>query len=423
MTVNRTENTKPNESNFSLQPVALLYVALMTGLMIIIPLTPALISNLTYSFGGEAPRIYWYLSRSAGFVALSILWVSMALGLGLTNKMARLWPGAPAAFAIHEYTSLLGLAFAIYHGLVLMGDHYVDFSLPRLLTPFSIDYRTFWVGLGQIGFYVWLIVAASFYVRQFIGQKVWRLIHFINFATYMMGLFHGIYSGTDSVASWAHVYYWVSGTSLLAMLAYRLYISVLKPKISASRPVAQPVQASAQAPKASPQTPMPVPLEVKSVPESLLLEQGQLHKFNTDNSKAPAVSPSIPIQKIGENSDRIPVDEKTEPQTLEIPAVPAPSHAPANSPLPASEVPNLEVKATSPSPAEKLDKTYRDNIVRVRIFKEPTTRPIEELQKYIETKQAKVNTLILKLKKDFFAIPVQPTTPNRKSRRIVFSDD
>lgn len=46
----------------------------------------------------------------------------MVLGLGITNKMARLWPGAPTAFAIHEYVSLLGL--------VLMGDHFVDFSLP-----------------------------------------------------------------------------------------------------------------------------------------------------------------------------------------------------------------------------------------------------------------------------------------------------
>ena len=39
----------------------------------------------------------------------------MALGLGITNKMARLWPGAPAAFALHEYVSLLGLAFAVFH--------------------------------------------------------------------------------------------------------------------------------------------------------------------------------------------------------------------------------------------------------------------------------------------------------------------
>ncbi len=163
--------------------------------------TARLITNLAYSFSGHAPKIYWYLSRASGFIALTILWVSMAMGLGLTNKLARRWPGAPAAFAIHEYVSLLGLLFAVYHGLVLMGDHYVDFSLPRLLVPFSIKYEPFWVGLGQVAFYTWVIVLLSFYVRQYIGQKTWRMIHYANFVVYMMGLFHGLFSGTDGTAA------------------------------------------------------------------------------------------------------------------------------------------------------------------------------------------------------------------------------
>ena len=132
MSVNTSENTKGNDVSPGLQPYLLKFVAVVAILLIIIPLLPGLISNFAYSFteqAGKAPKIYWYLSRSAGFVAFSILWISMALGLGITNKMARLWPGAPAAFAIHEYVSLLGLAFTAYHALVLMGDHFVDFSL------------------------------------------------------------------------------------------------------------------------------------------------------------------------------------------------------------------------------------------------------------------------------------------------------
>ncbi|HSB00901.1 MAG TPA: hypothetical protein VLE49_09650, partial [Anaerolineales bacterium] len=202
MSIDQSENTKAGETLFGLQRYLMRFIAVVTVLLILIPLLPGLLSNLAYSFSGEAPKLYWYLSRSAGFVALTILWASMVLGLGITNKLARRWPGAPAAFAIHEYVSLLGLAFAVYHGLVLMGDHFVDFSLPRLLMPFSIEYETFWVGLGQLGFYVWAIVTASFYVRRLIGQKTWRLIHFINFATYTMGVLHGLLSGTDSGVNW-----------------------------------------------------------------------------------------------------------------------------------------------------------------------------------------------------------------------------
>jgi predicted ferric reductase len=156
------------------------------------------------------------------------LWLSMALGLGITNKIARLWPGAPAAFAIHEYVSLLGLAFALFHALVLLGDHYINFTVAQIFLPFStVDYRPIWVGVGQIGFYVWLIVALSFYIRSSIGQKTWRVLHYLSFAMYLMGLLHGLFSGTDSTTVWAQWYYWISGGSLLFLFVYRMIATIM----------------------------------------------------------------------------------------------------------------------------------------------------------------------------------------------------
>lgn len=243
MSATRTENTKVvTESFVNLQPFALLFVVIVAGLLIAIPLLPAWVNNLNYSFTGANPMIYWYLSRAAGFVALSILWLSMALGLSITNKIARVWPGTSTAFSLHEYVSLLGLTFALYHGLVLMGDHFVDFSLPRLMMPFSIAYLPFWTGLGQLAFYIWVFVALSFYIRQRIGQKTWRKIHYLNFAMYMMGLFHGAFGGTDSTLTWAKTYYWVSGLSLLGLLAYRIYTTVAPKKAASPKPVAQETQ-------------------------------------------------------------------------------------------------------------------------------------------------------------------------------------
>jgi hypothetical protein len=243
MTTNRieNENNEMNEIVRKAQPYVLLFVVVFSVLLVVVPLLPGVISNFVYAFSGEKPKIYWYLSRSAGFVALSILWVSMAMGLTITNKIAKRWPGTPAAFAVHQYVSLLGLAFAVYHALVLIGDHYTDFSLPRLLTPFSIAYERVWVGLGQVGFFVWVIVVLSFYVRKHIGQKVWRLIHYANFAMYAMGMFHGLFTGWDTEAGWAQWYYWLSGGSLLALVAYRVYQSVYKRKTPHAKPaVARP---------------------------------------------------------------------------------------------------------------------------------------------------------------------------------------
>jgi predicted ferric reductase len=248
-----------NESSVNIQSFLLFLMAMTIGLLLAVLLLPAWLPNLAFSLGGDAPKAYWYLSRATAFAALSLLWLSMALGMGITNKMARTWPGAAAAFAIHEYVSLAGLAFAVFHALVILGDHYINFTLLQLLVPFTtVDYRPLWVGLGQVGFYVWLIVALTFYIRSLIGQKTWRILHYASFAMYLMGLFHGIFSGTDVTAPWAQYYYWISGGSLLFLFVGRVigaFIDKFFPARPAPRQVAHP-----QAPVAASPRPAPFPI-------------------------------------------------------------------------------------------------------------------------------------------------------------------
>jgi predicted ferric reductase len=235
------------ESSVNIQFFLLVMVAMTVGMLGAILLLPAWLPNMAGSLAGENPQVYWYLSRATAFTSLSILWISMALGLGMTNKMARLWPGAPASFAIHEYTSLLGLAFALFHALVLLGDHYINFTVAQIFMPFStVDYRPTWVGIGQIGFYVWLIVALSFYVRSSIGQKTWRTLHYLSFALYIMGLLHGLFSGTDSTANWAQWYYWISGGSLLFLLMHRITNTIFDKSASRLKQAPRPIQQTSE---------------------------------------------------------------------------------------------------------------------------------------------------------------------------------
>jgi predicted ferric reductase len=234
------------ESSVNIQSFLLIMLAMIVGVLLAILVLPAWLPNMATSLTGNEPKVYWYLSRATAFVSLSVLWLSMALGLGISNKMARLWPGAPAAFAIHEYVSLLGLAFALFHALILLGDHYINFTIAQIFIPFStVDYRPTWTGIGQLGFYIWLIVALSFYVRSSIGQKTWRVLHYLSFAMYIMGLLHGLFGGTDSSATWAQYYYWISGGSLLFLLMHRIVNSIAE-KVTAPpkrvSPAPQPAQ-------------------------------------------------------------------------------------------------------------------------------------------------------------------------------------
>ena len=230
------------ESTIGIQTFLMVLLAMSVGTLAAVVLLPSWLPNLASSLMGTDPKAYWYLSRGSSFAALSLMWLSMALGLMITNKMARLWPGAPAAFAIHEYVSLLGLAFAIFHALVILGDHYIKFDLVQILVPFAASsYRPLLVGFGQLGFYIWLLVALSFYVRAKIGPKTWRAIHYLSFLTYVMALYHGLTSGTDSSALWAQVYYWVSGGSLLFLLVYRIAVTITS---KMSKPTPRPVPAA-----------------------------------------------------------------------------------------------------------------------------------------------------------------------------------
>lgn len=208
--------------------VGLLALSAAVGALLAVSL-PNLLPGLAASLLGPEPKAYWYLSRSTSFVAYGLLWLAMALGLMMTNKLARLWPGGPLAFDLHEHASLLGLAFGLFHALILLGDRYASYSLAQVLIPFaSGGTLAGWVGLGQVGLYLMGVIGLSFYVRPLIGRAGWRLIHSLSFATFGLALLHGVMSGSDTGTPWAQAIYWLSGGSLLFLTIYRVLASVVK---------------------------------------------------------------------------------------------------------------------------------------------------------------------------------------------------
>jgi predicted ferric reductase len=228
MTSDRS-NEQIQGSSLNGRSVIVLLAAAALGILSAVWVLPNWLPGLTGSLAGNAPKVFWYLSRSTALVAMGILWASMMLGVGITNRMARLWPGAPAAFALHEYLSLLGLGFAAFHGLILLGDQYTNFNLLQILFPFStLNYHPFWVGLGQLGFYAWAILVASFYVRKHIGQKTWRALHFISFITYLGAMVHALGSGSDTSLPWVQGFYWITGAGFLFLLIYRIINSLVE---------------------------------------------------------------------------------------------------------------------------------------------------------------------------------------------------
>lgn len=194
-------------------------LAVAFTLLVLPLLVPGLAASLTSSEGEG----YWYLSRVSGFVAYLLLWASTVMGLVITDRLARLWPGGPAAYDLHQYFSIIGIAFTLFHMLILLGSKYIGYTIVQLFVPFTgAQYRPFWIGIGQLSFYLALVVTFTFYARSWFGPQGWRRLHYLSFAFFLFALLHSVFSGTDTSTFWAGPLYWLTGGVTLFFTVYRI---------------------------------------------------------------------------------------------------------------------------------------------------------------------------------------------------------
>lgn len=215
----------PENVEQQVKPIALfaVFLAVILGVVAALVIMPVFLPGMAQSILAAEPKVFWYLSRGSALVAYGLLWLSMALGVGVTNKMATRWPGLARTNELHQFVSILGLAFGLFHGLILLGDQYSNFSLAQILVPFTTaNFLPFFVGLGQIGFYLWLIILVSFYIRRLISHRIWRFVHYFSYITFLSVLIHGLASGTDANVPSVQFYYWISGGLLLFLTVYRV---------------------------------------------------------------------------------------------------------------------------------------------------------------------------------------------------------
>jgi predicted ferric reductase len=201
------------------------------------PIGAPVSNSLSALFATDSVQAWWYITRASGLTAYFLLWLSMAWGLALATKILQPVLEHLFTFDFHEYLSLLGLGFVGLHMLVLLFDKFLPFNLIQLLIPFTGTYRPLWVGLGIIGFYLFLLVTVTFYIRQRIGQKAFRAIHVFSLLGYLGVTLHGLFAGTDSALAVTKILY---GGSFLVILFLTVFWFVMN-ETDRSKPVPAPV--------------------------------------------------------------------------------------------------------------------------------------------------------------------------------------
>lgn len=156
---------------------------------------------MTLAALNDGGQLFWVTSRAAGVVAL--LAASGSVTVGLAQGAGWIKGGSKRDLRpLHEALSVATLIALAIHGLALLGDRFVGYSLSEIAIPFASSYQPFWTGLGVIAGWGLLLLGLSYYARRAIGPARWRTIHRATAAFWLIAVLHGVVMGTDHGKLW-----------------------------------------------------------------------------------------------------------------------------------------------------------------------------------------------------------------------------
>lgn len=168
--------------------------------LVIIGLAAAWLINTSplYRNFADDPKLSWHLIRATGITAYGLLVASMVWGLLVSSQYARDWSPGVLSTTLHSTLSWLAVMLSLIHALLLMADKYFSYSLSDILVPFTGPYRPLFVGLGTLAFWFLTVIAVTFPIKRRIGQRLWKLIHYVSYLAFAMVTVHGLTAGTDA---------------------------------------------------------------------------------------------------------------------------------------------------------------------------------------------------------------------------------
>jgi predicted ferric reductase len=230
MSVSKMSDPSPNKVSTTALVALTVILAALGGLIVVIvaggysPID--FVRNIfDQLFAASSVQAMWYVTRAAGLMSYLLVWLATVWGLAVSNKIFDPVLHRMFTYDFHQFLSLLAIGFIILHIVVLLADQYLPFSVAQVLVPFAAPYRPVWVGLGTIGLYLTLLVSITFYIRKWIGQKTFRLIHLLSYLAFIGAALHGLLSGTDSPLVTVQAMYIFTTLVVVFLTVYRIVMS------------------------------------------------------------------------------------------------------------------------------------------------------------------------------------------------------
>lgn len=146
-------------------------------------------------------KVWWYLSRSSGIVALVLLIATQLWGVALATRIIRV--ERPAwLLDLHKWLGGLALTMTTFHVAGLMLDGYVHFGWSDVLVPGAASYRPFAVSVGILSMYFIVAIQLTSYLRSRLPRGLWQAIHATSYGIVWTTGAHAWLAGTDTSREW-----------------------------------------------------------------------------------------------------------------------------------------------------------------------------------------------------------------------------
>jgi sulfoxide reductase heme-binding subunit YedZ len=144
----------------------------------------------------------WYLTRATGGVALVLLTLTLVLGIVDVSRFSSERIPRFVVDAVHRTASLVVVLLLAIHVVTAVLDSFAPIRLADAVIPFGGTYRPLWVGLGALSFDLLLALVITSLLRERIGARTWRAVHWAAYACWPFALLHSLGTGSDVRPGW-----------------------------------------------------------------------------------------------------------------------------------------------------------------------------------------------------------------------------
>jgi sulfoxide reductase heme-binding subunit YedZ len=167
-------------------------------------------------------QILWFTTRGAGIVSLILFSTVACLGLlAVARAQSVRWPRF-LTVELHRNLALLSVVFLAIHILTAVFDPFTSLGLGAALVPLASSYRPLPVAFGVVSVYLVAAVIVTSLLRERIGLRVWRAVHWASYAAWPLAVEHTLTAGSDSFAIWMLAVQGVCIVAVSAALVWRL---------------------------------------------------------------------------------------------------------------------------------------------------------------------------------------------------------